>query len=489
MLQINPLPLIQRHTCDRWLPKLGVLAAVMLVAGCASSVSVDDPIAELSTPSSFPVRQIAAMNMLDEQPSEAYLAQLHRVIWVPGYTVEVREEALNRLERLDPDGLHRTIRQQLPRMTMWGWLTRLSEIIGERGWRELSPALVSSWARPSAFVRDETERPEYKALAVLHGEDDLGEVIFDMFVASNSVAEQGLRTRCWQLLHRLGYRDRLITLVAETDPPEDDAMLIDLHAGARDLGIVPHNREEILWLRELRRPERSEFWSQAVVAVEAMSDERRAQLELRDISIAIAAYLHAPELLRRNNGQLYGQLESYLSGQRHHDARTGRMGLQSSRRERLRAFRDELTWGDLAAMLLAVRAFEVPEMVDHLFDYADRDMRDESTEYGGVVNLDEQGRFELLEFPPVIRHHGNKFIAPQAMFDAGYTGLFHFHNHAQRYRNAEHASPGLGDRQYADNTRANCLVFTFIDENTLNMDYYRHGDVVVDMGVIKRNQP
>jgi hypothetical protein len=39
---------------------------------------------------------------------------------------------------------------------------------------------------------------------------------------------------------------------------------------------------------------------------------------------------------------------------------------------------------------------------------------------------------------------------------------------------------------YADNTRANCLLFTFVDENTMNVDYYRHDGVLVDLGVILR---
>jgi hypothetical protein len=486
MLRSTPLRFIRPHAFIIRLAILSSLAAFTTVGGCASSITVDDPIAELSSTTAFPSRQIAAMNMLDEQPSEEYLTQLHRIIWVPGYTQPIREEALVRLERHDFDGLQRTIRQHLPRMTMWGWLTRLSEIIAERGWEHQTPALVSSWARPAPLVREETDRPEYQALVKLHGKDNLPDVVFNMFVEASSVAEQGLRTRCWQLLHRLGYRDRLVDLVANTDPPEDDAMLRDLHAGARDLGIVPHNREEILWLRELRKPERAEFWSQAKVAVQSMSKQRLAELELRDVPIAVAAYLHEPELLEWSNAQLYDQLAAKLRGQRHHGATSDRMGMPSGRSERLQAHRHDLTWGDLAAMLLAVRAFQVPAVVDHLFDYAERDMRDESTEYGGIVNLDEQGRFELLEFPPRIRQHANKFNAPQEMFDAGYTGLFHFHNHAQRYRNSQYASPGFGDLQYADNTRANCLVFTFINENTLNVDFYRHGGVVVDLGEIQR---
>jgi hypothetical protein len=466
---------------------LAALIVPMNLIGCSSNVRVDNPHAVLADPGEYPSRQRAAMAVFDESSPDdpEYLQLLHGMIWRGGYTQPIRKEAVKRLEQRDLDNLKRTIRQRLPQITSMLWLSDLCEIIADRNWRDLTPALASSWARPTPLNPDETQRPEYQALVQMYGEDRIPDVIFDLFLESRSVAQQGLRTRCWDLMHRLGHRHRLVQLVTEVEPPADDAMLIDLHAGAAQLGIVPHNREEILWLRQLRRPERAEFWSQAVIAIQVMTKERRAHMELRDLPIAVAAYLHEPELLEKSDAQLYVRLEAYLKNQRHHDASGGRLGM-TGQRERLHAHRHDLTWGDPAAMLLAVRAFQVPEMIDHLFDYAERDMRDETTEYGGIVNLDEHGRFELLEFPPVIRRHANKFIAPQAMFDAGYTGLFHFHNHAQRYRNADHASPGFGDIQYAENTRANCLVFTFINENTLNMDFYRHGGVVVDLGEIRR---
>ena len=126
----------------------------------------------------------------------------------------------------------------------------------------------------------------------------------------------------------------------------------------------------------------------------------------------------------------------------------------------------------------------LPEVVSHIFDYADRDRLDKTTEYGGVIGLDSLGRFEVLEFPPKFRRSDNEFIATQEMLDAAYTAVFHFHLHAQKYDNRRHAAPGTGDLFYADNTRANCLVFVFVDRNTMNVDYYRYDRVIVDLGEI-----
>ena len=137
-------------------------------------------------------------------------------------------------------------------------------------------------------------------------------------------------------------------------------------------------------------------------------------------------------------------------------------------------------------MLLGRRALQVQPVVDHLFHYAERDMADETTEYGGVIALDEKGRFEVREFLPKYRQHDQIFYSPPAMMEAAYTSLFHFHFHVQRYRNAEFAGPGYGDTNYANQIRSNCLVFTFVNEDTMNVDFYRHKGVVVDLGEIRR---
>jgi hypothetical protein len=442
---------------------------------------------QLRTTPNSPTRQIAAMRTLDVEPeNDEYIEVLHRIVWAPGYTVEVREAAIDRLAERDLDGLKTTIRRKLPNMNALQARRRICEIIAERGWVELTPALVSAWAVPILGYESERDRPEYKALAKLHGEEQIPDVIFDLFVESKRVSQQGLRTRCWELMHRLGYRERLVELLVENDPPPDDALLIDLHAAAVELGVIPHNREEILWLRKLRQPEHEAFWDEAASAVAALSPQRRLDLEIRDLAVVVSARRHDPELLEMSEAQLYSRLDAYLDTQRHRNRSSTYGGMGAGNRTRLLDWRSELTWGDLAAMLIAVQALQVPQVSAHLFDYAERDRKDESTEYGGVIRLDDRGRFEILEFPPRIRQHDQRFNASQEMIDAGYTAIFHFHMHVQRYRNSDYAGPGFGDDNYADNLRTNCLVFTFINENTLNVDYYRHGGVSVDLGGITR---
>lgn len=460
-------------------------------AGCSTPLAVDDPVKELNTPEQTPRRYMGAIESLKGHDlTEEERQVLRGMMYRPGYTPEVREAALNLLEQRDKAGLFETIGLRLPRLDALQWRRRLCEIIAERGWTDLSQALVRAWAIPMpGWVDSETDRPEYLALARLYGRDRVIDQVFQMLVESNTVALQGFRRAAWTLLHRLGQRERLTQLLQSVDESSQDAMLIDLKAGATELGIVPANYEEILWVRTLRQPAWATFWTEAASVIRALPPASRATIELRDLPILVAASKHEPELLTASRDDLYQRVDGVLRGRKRHmggnrpGAYEGYIGTND---QYLNDHRDKLTWGDLAAMLLAMRALSVPEVVNHLFDYAERDRADKSTEYGGLIRLDEKHRFEVIEFIPRVRYHDNRFESSPAMIEAGYGAVFHFHFHVQRHDNAQYAGPGLGDLDYAQNVRANCLVFTSVDRRTMNVDFYRHDRVVVDLGEIKR---
>jgi len=448
------------------------------LAGCAAR-TVSDPVTVLETPDAHPRQKLLAVEELSLDDDNGINA-MRRVIWRPGFTREARELAVERLAERDIEALQRTIAQQLPRMTDVSWADRLAEIIVERGWIELTPALVNRWAAIPSFGEPETSRAEYQALVALHGEDEVANVVFDLFVETTRPSRRLFRFRCWELLHRIGERDRLVDLVLEADVSDDDPMLQDLRTVATSLDLVPWNGEEIRWARELLDPRFADYWTSIRDAVHHVPREIRTALEFRDLAVVNAAYVHEPDLLSMPRASLYDHVERAMADHRHHDR-----GMSTSR-GRLHRHGEALTWGDLAAIRIALRAMDVPQVVAHWFDYADRDHADESTEYGGIVRLDTKNRFELLEFPPRLRQHDAKFIASQEMFDASYDALFHFHYHVQRRRNADYAGPGQGDRSYANSTRANCLVLTFISGDRLNVDFYRHDGVEVDLGEIRR---
>ncbi|MCZ6837054.1 MAG: hypothetical protein O7G85_14855, partial [Planctomycetota bacterium] len=279
------LPAMIRPDFGR-MPRMMILAILVACVpmGCQSTLTIEDPIATLHAPGQSPRFYKEAMRQLDVDPTnDAYLKVLKRIMWYPGFTVDMRQSAFDRLVEHDLDGLKVTIRRYLPRLTAWLWLNRLCDNIAQYEWIDLTPALVSSWARPSMSVDHESERPESRALTKMYGADKLPDVVFDLFVESRRVSDQGLRTRCWVLLHRLGYRDRLVAFVEAGEFVEDDFFLQDLHTAAIEMGIVPRNREEILWIRKLCKPEYAEFRSTCRQAIEATNVHRREDLELRDL--------------------------------------------------------------------------------------------------------------------------------------------------------------------------------------------------------------
>ena len=428
------------------------------------------------------------MEMLDGQvglDNTQYRETLHRMLWVAGYTNDARQAALDRVWNVDREGVIKTVRQRLPRMDNWTWIEQLCDWIAIEEVVELDAALISSWSQPTMRY-EETNRPDRQALVAMYGEKPLSTLVFQSLLATNKSWQQGYRTRCWELLLRIGARDKLLSLLTGTSIPEDDLFLLDLQRATIELGIMPQNKEEILWVRELCKPEYKEFWDEAVEALTLLDDNRRISLEIRDVPIAVTVARHWPELATKSTSALVHSLETKLHNRKHYFEYEGG-GNASTQSELFPTHKNKLSWGDAVAIRVALAAMEVPEVQAHFFDYANRDRLDTSTEYGGVVEFDKQGRFVIQEFEPIIRNHDRRFDAPQKMFDAAYTSLFHFHFHAQKHRNGDHAGPGLGDKNYADNTRANCLVLTFVNSKTMNVDYYRHGHVVVDLGTITIN--
>lgn len=461
------------------------LLAVALLGAC--STTVDDPMKALASPDSLPVTQSRSMEQLKDDTSPEYLKTLRRVVTQVGYTPPIREEAFMQLRRKDPEGLRDALAIALPRMQMLEWRTRVCELIAQEKMIEMTPTLINAWAVPmGGWIQKDEDRPEYKALVELHGTGKVPDVLYQAMLDSNPVTQANLRARCWELLWKTGDRERLVALVQDDRIKPDDGFLRDLRASAKDLGILPRNREEILWLRSLREPSRSDFWRDCMTATAKMSPEVRSSLELRELPVAVAASRVRPDLLAMTPASMYPLLESKVRSEGRATYSPSFEGYSGKFTESLYMIRDELKWGDYAAMLLACDLMEQDAAVQHIFDIADRDLHDRATEYGGVIDVDEKGRFGVHEFRPRVQGSDVRFEAPQEMFELAYSSLFHFHNHAQEYENVRYAGPHLGDFGYADNSRANCLVFTFIDRSSLNVDFYRYGRIAVDLGTMTR---
>ena len=464
-----------------------IQSLLVISPGCAPR-TIEDPVAVLADPEETSGRHAAALRMLEATTEpDATSRALKRMIVADGYTVDVRQMAYDRMRVIDPDGLQRLLEIQMPKIDAIQWRARLCELIAAEPWIDMTPTLIRAWARPMPnWVEDPKERPERLALIEMYGEDRLADVLVQVMLDADPVVSANLRARCWELLVAEGRRDRVVELLASSDVSPRDGMFRDLRTISERTGIIPSNREEIIWARTLCRPENADFLAAAAAACDRVPASRRSSIELRDLGVLVAAIRLDPALVDQDEATLYEGLRKDVDvdGRRLYSANF--TGWNDTHTERLREVREKLGWGDLLAMRIAIESLGIEAVRGHLFRYAERDLLDESTEFGGVISVDEQGRIEVLEFKPRLRRGDNRFEATQEMFDAAYTGVFHFHNHAQKYDNQDYAGPHMGDFAYAEATRANCLVFTFIDSRTINADFYRHGGVVVDLGTFQR---
>lgn len=121
-----------------------------------------------------------------------------------------------------------------------------------------------------------------------------------------------------------------------------------------------------------------------------------------------------------------------------------------------------------------------------LFAHADRDLRDTTSELGGLFVWGDDGRPRYEPVAPLTRGRDTLYLPPERLFERLRDGLAHVHFHVQKHDNGHYAGPGRGDLQFAERNRVCAVVFTFVDPDTLNADAFFPGPVVVDLGCIKR---
>ena len=462
------------------------MVVVCAISACAVSAG-KDPMKSLSNPGSLPVVQVAAMEKLDLEPSPEYISALKRIMWQPGFAESTRLEAFVRLVKLDEPGLKEILRLQLPKLMALAWRQKLCELIVEHHWVDMTPTLVRAWSVPmAAWIEQDKDRPERIAIEQLNGKDQLTDLLVKMLVESNPITEANLRLRCWEMLQKIGQKERLVKLLADASVKPDDRLLSNLRSCAGELGIVPTTKEEILWLQALLETKNIAFWAQAKAATMQLPPDVRAKLEIRELPIAVAVSTFRPELLSKTPAELYQLVDARRQAKGSRIVSPSFEGYGGDHTENLYEMRNKLSWGDLASMAIAMEIFDSPILCQQIFDLADRDMADRDTEFGGVIRMKSDGKPSIEEMKPRVQGNDLRYEASQKMFDNAYTGMFHFHLHCQSYDNMQYAGPHLGDFAYAESTRANCLVFSFVSRKELNVDFYRHGPMVVDLGCIAR---
>lgn len=409
---------------------------------------------------------------------------LRRMISADGYAIDARVQAFDLLQETHPKSVVEALENSLPRMGDVAWRERVCAMIGEAKIEALVPTLIRAWANPATGFVMKDERPERAAIAKIVGEDQVSATLLRTMREASPITAANLRARCWELLMKSGDSARLRALLADADSVRGDLMLTDLARCAVELGVLPTTREEVLWARELCKPQHAAFFAAAREALAVMPQERRESIEIRSLPIAVAAKERRPNLLIEPEQVLYDEIAARIADRR--KSSPDFTGFGAGFTENLYEQRHRAHWSDLAAMVMALDVLSEEALLRHLFEQADRDLEDRTTELGGVVAVDESGHGELLEFAPRTKSGDLRYESPQALFNALYTGLFHYHNHTQKYENSAYAGPHTGDFAFADSTRCNGLVFTFLSTDLIGVDFYRYDRFVVDLGAVAR---
>lgn len=379
----------------------------------------------------------------------------------------------------------------------------LSDAASQRGWADVTPALVRSLSRARAGVPDE-RRPEYRAIALLHPDESVAHAVYRVFLEAKGGGDaelydldmaERLRADAWELLSRLDGEGTLRAEMLGGEPAAaSDPAVADLRAGITQLRTVPLTGEELKWLRSLRRNGAGEggWWSEAAAAIAGLDPERVGKLRLRHAEPVRLAAAYRPAWASASREELLEKLRDRLKGRKQNRRTASDTDTRRGASERLSDSADELLWADVVSILWIDEALHDPRVIEGLFAQAEMDRRDGSTEYGGLLHAaGESGEgpaFRVTLYPPrqATRRGDTQFVASEDMIAQGDHALAHYHFHVQRERNEEYAGPSEGDLAYAARYGRACLVFTSVRPGVLAVDYYQPGGVVIDLGELER---
>ncbi len=476
-------------------PLFVALLAPMFLTACAGGGKADAPLTAVNDLKAHTDTRTAAIQRVNEAVASGEVdaasarESLKRVAWSRATFWKVRAAAIDELVE-DERNLADTknmLRLMLPTEPATEIVRKITDMAAEGKWTELSVAITRRWSKPDSRVTDD-KRPERDALAAIFPNRPVEDTVFAAFANTidGAPADERSRQDAWALLRRIDKSGRTRDLLAGgTAGTGDDALMNTLRRGASELRCVPESAEQLAWLQRLGTPERASFWQQCAAAVARLNDDQSRGLAMRHLGVVRWAAENRADWLSQDRASLLSELERRLEGRPRH-WRIGE-GSSGNRGESLHRYREELAWGDVLAALVADDLLATGTATQALFEFAQRDQKDTSTEYGG--NIDAAGTTARVDlFPPraTQRYNDRMFVPSEEMLKAGDTALFHFHFHATAWKNSDYAGPSDGDIDSANTLGRASLLFTAIDDNTLGVDYYQAGGAAIDLGVLKK---
>jgi hypothetical protein len=516
MLVSRSLPRRSRATAFVLVALAGA-STVLLSCGSTPAKQPADPAKVAANPDELVSDRVEAVDAIWKRRLTVSRTEaregMKNIVWSPRYAQPVRERAIWWLlsDTEDKENLdtRTSLSLRLPQELSPDMIAYICGLAGDRNWTEFAAPAVRSWARRLQGL-DDTERAERKLLEKLSGKSAEA-AVFAIFAATPGadarLSPQALdraeksRRAAWEVLTRLDAdgQKRTALLATLTPAAAADPLISDIRACATEFSCVPLTDSQLQWLTVLRDfadktdgAARRQWWTEAAGAVARLSPEQRAGLRLRHIEPVRWAAANRPQWVAADRQALLSQIADRIKPRTIY-TRTGPSPTAVlTNDDTLSTNAKSLSWGDCLAILIIDDALSTEGVGKELWSQAERDMKDTSTEYGGLVEVAAPGEskpFRVTLFPPrpTQRSGDNRFVASDDMLRAGTWALAHYHFHAQRMNNAEYAGPGPGDEEFAIEHGKNCLVFTPVREGDLNVDFFIAGGIKLDLGVLRQD--
>ncbi len=502
---------MQRPAANRavFLSFLAVLMALAALAGplpgCASRTKQvsGDPLTDFQNPELRPPQRIAAMKAAWEDPQAdrtSIRPPLKDLVWSDVTPRELRLAAVDLLMTDDSwSGLRDSqsfIRARVPTEKDYEVIHRMGRQAVARGWTDLTPAFVRSYAVQDSAISDQN-RVEKVIIEALNP-DQSPELIATRVFLNPQQGQLGTidldaraREAAWDLLARLDPSGEARKQVLRRDDlPTDEQgarVLATIRRGLSELGVVPRNGEELRWLVALSEERGNQWWSQTAAGVAQLSEEQANGLKLRNLEAVRWASIYREPWMRDDRQQLEGRLRARIGDRETTPRRADRSELRDVPQLLDEASR-RLSWGDLMGMLAVDVAMHDPEVMKRIFEQVEMDRADETTEYGGLLFVDGSGRFVAQLYPPRPQHRkgDDQFVVSSDMLEQSVRALAMYHFHVMRERNSRFAGPSVEDLAQARAQGRLGVVITAINEDELNIDAYTDAPASVDLGALPR---
>lgn len=491
-----------------------LVALTLAQTGCAGRTQrlSGDPLTDFQNPELRTPQRIVAMEAAWEDPEidRADLrGPLKGLVWSERTDRDLRLRATDLLMGDDSwSGLRDSqnlIRSRVPTEKDYEVIRRMGRQAVARGWQDLTPAFVRSYAIEDANIPDDT-RVERIIIESLNPEQSLELIATKVFLnpgqgtlgtlgtpGTGSVIDLDARAReaAWDLLARLDPSGEARREVLRRDDlPTDEQgarVLRTIRRGLNELGVVPRNGEELRWLMALADDASGQWWRQTAAAIGQLSDEQAAGLKLRNLESVRWASLYREPWMRDDRAQLEGRLRGRIADRE----KTLRRAEASELRgvpQLLDEASPRLSWGDIMGMLAADVALHDPSVMRRIFEQVEMDRADETTEYGGLLFVDGSGRFVAQMYPPRPQHRkgDDRFVASSDMIEQSVRALAMYHFHVMRVRNSRYAGPSVEDFAQARAQGRLGVVITSINSDELNVDVYTDAPASVDLGALPR---